>query len=615
MASLNITLDSAKVSVYPTAYRQYTTQENGTVIVNPEARLNTEFNIVNAIKHLSSTEGNFVVSYDTTGTPSVLKFYLNGYYFEIEDFAVPSNKNVYVSSRIEKISGGTGFKNLFELVPTTYDSTSGLPRDLDTNLQKFIGLSFDDTNGDLQLFNTNGEVPLASYWKFKFEDIRTDLIDDLKFNLLGSKFIIKGYDSSMTGDTTFKVEDGSIELEANDSVISMDDSRINIYTYGDEINLFKGTPSNKECMLSLTGDDYLTWSRTDISGSTIFEITDDDLTFENTYDTTQNYMCFDQDGIEIFSKKLSANPYYTFRLVSKDGSDTELSTYNGLVIEAKDNTLDLKAKETVKLVSNTMDILVNSYTGLTLESDYSDVNIYAKGDDGINTNINVEAKTNINFKATNVEFGGTNHNVGTFKVNTTGGINLTAGKSTNKQNITLNGSSISLLGSTETFVESKNLGVVTTDGVAFENGDVSLTIDNSDIGVDDGNDYFRLITKLKEYETRIATLENNKKYVHNIKLARYSTVSKEGLPLWFICFTVFTSSSEPITAHLNLPQISNTLASGWVITGGSNYGVYSVYISRDYQGTRVTINRDSNSEWTFNVDGYIKISDVVTSLQ
>ena len=615
MASLNITLDSAKVSVYPTAYRQYTTQENGTVIVNPEARLNTEFNIVNAIKHLSSTEGNFVVSYDTTGTPSVLKFYLNGYYFEIEDFAVPSNKNVYVSSRIEKISGGTGFKNLFELVPTTYDSTSGLPRDLDTNLQKFIGLSFDDTSGDLQLFNTNGEVPLASYWKFKFEDIRTDLIDDLKFNLLGSKFIIKGYDSSMTGDTTFKVEDGSIELEANDSVISMDDSRINIYTYGDEINLFKGTPSNKECMLSLTGDDYLTWSRTDISGSTIFEITDDDLTFENTYDTTQNYMCFDQDGIEIFSKKLSANPYYTFRLVSKDGSDTELSTYNGLVIEAKDNTLDLKAKETVKLVSNTMDILVNSYTGLTLESDYSDVNIYAKGDDGINTNINVEAKTNINFKATNVEFGGTNHNVGTFKVNTTGGINLTAGKSTNKQNITLNGSSISLLGSTETFVESKNLGVVTTDGVAFENGDVSLTIDNSDIGVDDGNDYFRLITKLKEYETRIATLENNKKYVHNIKLARYSTVSKEGLPLWFICFTVFTSSSEPITAHLNLPQISNTLASGWVITGGSNYGVYSVYISRDYQGTRVTINRDSNSEWTFNVDGYIKISDVVTSLQ
>lgn len=615
MASLNITLDSAKVSVYPTAYRQYTTQENGTVIVNPEARLNTEFNIVNAIKHLSSTEGNFVVSYDTTGTPSVLKFYLNGYYFEIEDFAVPSNKNVYVSSRIEKISGGTGFKNLFELVPTTYDSTSGLPRDLDTNLQKFIGLSFDDTSGDLQLFNTNGEVPLASYWKFKFEDIRTDLIDDLKFNLLGSKFIIKGYDSSMTGDTTFKVEDGSIELEANDSVISMDDSRINIYTYGDEINLFKGTPSNKECMLSLTGDDYLTWSRTDAYGSTIFEITDDDLTFENTYDTTQNYMCFDQDGIEIFSKKLSANPYYTFRLVSKDGSDTELSTYNGLVIEAKDNTLDLKAKETVKLVSNTMDILVNSYTGLTLESDYSDVNIYAKGDDGINTNINVEAKTNINFKATNVEFGGTNHNVGTFKVNTTGGINLTAGKSTNKQNITLNGSSISLLGSTETFVESKNLGVVTTDGVAFENGDVSLTIDNSDIGVDDGNDYFRLITKLKEYETRIATLENNKKYVHNIKLARYSTVSKEGLPLWFICFTVFTSSSEPITAHLNLPQISNTLASGWVITGGSNYGVYSVYISRDYQGTRVTINRDSNSEWTFNVDGYIKISDVVTSLQ
>ena len=88
--------ESANVKVFPTAYRQYTTEDtndnNVTTVTQIESRLNTEYNITNLVNGLldnTINNGNFVVDVSTSGNSRILKFCMKGYYFEVTN--VPTN--------------------------------------------------------------------------------------------------------------------------------------------------------------------------------------------------------------------------------------------------------------------------------------------------------------------------------------------------------------------------------------------------------------------------------------------------------------------------------------------------------------------------------------------
>jgi hypothetical protein len=70
-------LKSTAVKVYPSAFRGLAT---GTKY-NPEARLNTEFNVTNLTNRLASKD-NFVIAWNSGA--KIITFNIHGYYFETD---------------------------------------------------------------------------------------------------------------------------------------------------------------------------------------------------------------------------------------------------------------------------------------------------------------------------------------------------------------------------------------------------------------------------------------------------------------------------------------------------------------------------------------------------
>ena len=163
--------NSNKITVYPTAYRQYVDGNDDTIQVNPEARFSTEYNTTNLVNGLldkSINGGNFVVDYDDVN--SIIKFCMQGYYFTL-DLSGLNLTNLYVKVNIvNTLPNNADWKNMYELVPVTYDSEH-TDRDLDTSTQ-FIGLEYvtTATDGYFPLL-VSGYVPENSKLKFSIKDI------------------------------------------------------------------------------------------------------------------------------------------------------------------------------------------------------------------------------------------------------------------------------------------------------------------------------------------------------------------------------------------------------------------------------------------------------------
>ena len=163
--------NSNKITVYPTAYRQYVDENDDTIQVNPEARFSTEYNTTNLVNGLldkSINGGNFVVDYDSAN--SIIKFCMQGYYFTL-DLSGLNLTNLYVKVNIvNTLPNNADWKNMYELVPVTYDSEH-TDRDLDTSTQ-FIGLEYvtTATDGYFPLL-VSGYVPENSKLKFSIKDI------------------------------------------------------------------------------------------------------------------------------------------------------------------------------------------------------------------------------------------------------------------------------------------------------------------------------------------------------------------------------------------------------------------------------------------------------------
>ena len=101
----NIYLYSKKVKVFPCSYRGYF---DGTAltVLNPEARLNTEFNF----RHAGGTIGNtsntssYIISWENTNASKCLRCVIGGYYFELlditpEDFVTAGLTSLNICTR------------------------------------------------------------------------------------------------------------------------------------------------------------------------------------------------------------------------------------------------------------------------------------------------------------------------------------------------------------------------------------------------------------------------------------------------------------------------------------------------------------------------------------
>jgi hypothetical protein len=192
----NAKLKSTEVKVFPSAFRGLAT---GTKY-NPEARLNTEFNVTNLTNRLASKDSFVIFWNDESET---VKFNIHGYYFELEleeflSSGAGSNwTNVYARIRllpfITAEDNNTKYK-AFTLANVD-DSTlppSGKILDVTTSsIDTFFGVelsdsatpSLADTDYELPLLTrtaipntspqeyTSWAVPLTSYLKFVATDV------------------------------------------------------------------------------------------------------------------------------------------------------------------------------------------------------------------------------------------------------------------------------------------------------------------------------------------------------------------------------------------------------------------------------------------------------------
>lgn len=98
---------SKDVRVFPCSYRGNYEKNNGSVTFDPEARLNTESNLINAGGKLGFKENYLIEKAD-----NVAKFVICGYYFEISNInsydAELSNKRLFVKLADKPIKDDDG---------------------------------------------------------------------------------------------------------------------------------------------------------------------------------------------------------------------------------------------------------------------------------------------------------------------------------------------------------------------------------------------------------------------------------------------------------------------------------------------------------------------------
>ena len=207
---------SDDISIFPTAWRQYT-NDGDTTVVNIEARLNTEYNITNLVNGLLDQEinnGNFVVEFKN----NTLKFCMQGYYFQVNNFNTYTNMYpLYVKIRV--IQTNVEHPLMKEIVPIGYET--GNTRNLDTydsgaDLKTFIGLDYINdptgTEGYFQIFDEQGNIPEKSWLRFSTNQI--GYFDGTNWYAITSKFVT---DNLTTKNILKDDNDGFIIKNINDN--------------------------------------------------------------------------------------------------------------------------------------------------------------------------------------------------------------------------------------------------------------------------------------------------------------------------------------------------------------------------------------------------------------
>lgn len=100
------TIQSKIINVFPCVSRTYTSEDMGENKIL-SAKLLSEKNITNIIKSVTDNS-SFVIDYDG----NIIKFILDGYYFEVEEFSLSGNKYVCLNMNNELLHGDTS-DNMF----------------------------------------------------------------------------------------------------------------------------------------------------------------------------------------------------------------------------------------------------------------------------------------------------------------------------------------------------------------------------------------------------------------------------------------------------------------------------------------------------------------------
>ena len=158
-----INLQSSKISIFPTPDRS----------TDPQARLITEFNLVNIVNRLVDKD-SFVISYDDTpdsnSNQNKITFNIHGYWIEADLKDSDLDKgNLYASISITSKSNTNPFAELIG-----QDSSSGTYTGVKFSTDPFKG---DDAKYSLQLL-AGGKVPEDSWVKFTNSNHRSVTIDD-----------------------------------------------------------------------------------------------------------------------------------------------------------------------------------------------------------------------------------------------------------------------------------------------------------------------------------------------------------------------------------------------------------------------------------------------------
>lgn len=167
-------IPSDKVYIYPTANRG-----EG---INPESRLNTEYNITNSVaKLLSFNDGSFVVKWDNTGHIICI----HGYFIEITE--LPSGLTNPIWAHLYYKGEGTSgsYYHQEELAPNSGDNSS-IDNDGD-----FIALELNNSESvssennscwSLQITDGSGNIKTTSRHKFYTNEIATDSLGETSIN-------------------------------------------------------------------------------------------------------------------------------------------------------------------------------------------------------------------------------------------------------------------------------------------------------------------------------------------------------------------------------------------------------------------------------------------------
>ena len=240
-------LKSTQVKVYPSAYRGVNDKGE---LFNPEAQLNTEFNITNL--QANDSYRSYVISWKD----SILKCVIHGYYFELTLDATTINSftsNIYASINIQAATNvdATNTKYAaYTLVPYTQVAT-GIPSKLDDTNGEFIGLNLTEekpTSGATAtlhiLYKTNDntwQVPEESWCVLNTTQIK---------NKNTNSPISKSFTTSNISTTTLNVSgktttQGNVDIHG-DLVVSGSTTLSNTLSIQGDINISQGNITTSE---------------------------------------------------------------------------------------------------------------------------------------------------------------------------------------------------------------------------------------------------------------------------------------------------------------------------------------------------------------------------------
>ncbi len=144
-------MESSKVFVFPCVSRTDDDTTNGNISRELRAKLMSEENITNILKSITDKK-SYIIEYDSN--TKLLKFVLDGYYFEISDYSPSGNQ--YARIDYKSVSS----TNEFQLIKG----------DVSNNFDGLI-ISQEQPVSDYLTLCMGGEIPQSSYSKFKLSSV------------------------------------------------------------------------------------------------------------------------------------------------------------------------------------------------------------------------------------------------------------------------------------------------------------------------------------------------------------------------------------------------------------------------------------------------------------